>query len=124
MGQLVAVHRQLSHSLHYSLWRSDIVPSPALYLATAAGAHDPLHQCLAVNAWSIGVLGVAFPLIALDRLQRRAHRAYQLQQRQQRRGWAPVPPACDAEALESVRWLYLASVLAWAAGSTLALQTA
>lgn len=92
-----------------------------LWTATAAGEGNPLQQCLAVNAWSMGVLGVALPLIALERMQRRAHRAYELQRRQTRRGRASLSPTRDPEALASVRWLFLASVLAWAAGSTLAL---
>lgn len=101
--------------------------SPVLREATATAEGDPLQQCLAVNAWSMAVVGVALPLVVLHRLQRGARQAFEAQRRRGRRGRAGAPAlqrGPEALSCTHLRWLCVASLLAWAAASTLALRPA
>lgn len=95
------------------------MPFPVLREAAAGSQHDPLLQCITVNVWSVGVVGLALPLVLLERLQRRARRAFDLQRRQQRQ--AGPSSEGELEPLSGLRWLCLASLLSWGTGILLAL---
>lgn len=52
--------------------RSGAVAAPGLSpLLLSFGSTNPSQQCLWVSIWSVALLGVAFPLLVLQRIERR-----------------------------------------------------
>ena len=57
--------------------------SPITALVAKPAPQPPLQQCLAVNAWSVVMVGVVTPLLIIYRQEERSRRIFAEQQRQQ-----------------------------------------